>query len=482
MIRPPVLELHFMPHARPLFNAVAAQPFQISAMHNDTEPRAADNALARAFTLASLLRFAFPTMLMMVFNGLYTIVDVIFVARFVNADALSSINIVNPAMGVLWGLGAMLGTGGSALIARKMGANDNRGAQRNFSLLVLISMLIGLALASLGLFFLEPIIRALDANDILAPYSRAYLGILLLFAPACLLQVLFAEFFVTAGRPTLGMSLIVGAGLANICLDYVFMAFLGMGVGGAALATGLGFLIPTLGGLLFFFRSKGPLRFTWPQMGAREFFGMCFNGSSEMIAQLSLSVTTFLFNITMLRLAGEAGLAALTIIIYSDYFLVTLFLGFSMGVAPVISYNYGSRNDTQQRRIFRACLVFIGAASVLIFLLALLFAPVVIGVFAPPGSTVYALAEQGFKIFVFSFLFNGYGIFASALFTALSNGKVSALLAFLRTFVLIGCFLLILPKFFGLTGVWLAVPLAEAGAALTAAFFVWRRRKAYHYL
>lgn len=451
-------------------------------MHNDSEPRAADNALARAFNLGSLLRFAFPTMLMMVFNGLYTIVDVIFVARFVNAEALSSINIVNPAMGVLWGLGAMLGTGGSALIARKMGADDNSGARRNFSLLVLVSILIGLALSGCGLFFLDAIIRALGATDVLAPYSRAYLGILLIFAPACLLQVLFAEFFVAAGRPTLGMGLVVGAGLANILLDYIFMAFLGMGVGGAALATGLGFLIPTLGGLLFFFYNHGPLRFTRPRMRMREFFGMCFNGSSEMIAQLSLSVIIFLFNITMLRLAGAAGLAALTIIIYSDYFLVTLFLGFSMGVAPVISYNYGSRNDAQQRCIFRSCLLFISAASILIFLLALVFAPAVIGVFAPPGSTVFALAEQGFKIFVFSFLFCGYGIFASALFTALSNGKVSALLAFLRTFVLIGFFLLVLPKFFGLTGVWLAVPLAEAGAALIAAFFVWRRRKAYHYL
>lgn len=450
-------------------------------MH-DTEPRKADNALARAFTLASLLRFAFPTMLMMVFNGLYTIVDVIFVARFVNADALSSINIVTPAMGLLWGLGAMLGTGGSALIARKMGGNDNSGARRNFSLLVLISVLIGLALSGLGLFFLERIIRVLGANDLLAPYCRAYLGMLLIFAPACLLQVLFAEFFVTAGRPTLGMGLIIGAGLANMLLDYIFLAFLGMGVGGAALATGLGFLIPTLGGLLFFFYNKGPLRFTRPQMRAREFFGMCFNGSSEMVAQLSLSVIIFLFNITMLRLAGEAGVAALTIIIYSEYFLVTLFLGFSMGVAPVISYNYGSRNDAQQRRIFRACLLFISAASILIFLIALLFAPALIGVFAAPGSTVFALAEQGFKIFVFNFLFCGYGIFASALFTALSNGKVSALLAFLRTFVLIGLFLLALPEFFGLTGVWLATPLAEAGAALIAAFFVWRRRKAYHYL
>lgn len=230
-------------------------------MH-DTEPRKADNALARAFTLASLLRFAFPTMLMMVFNGLYTIVDVIFVARFVNADALSSVNIVTPAMGLLWGLGAMLGTGGSALIARKMGGNDNSGARRNFSLLVLISVLIGLALSGLGLFFLERIIRVLGANDLLAPYCRAYLGMLLIFAPACLLQVLFAEFFVTAGQAHAGHGPDHRRGPCQYASGLHLLGLPGHGRGRRGSGHGLGFLIPTLGGLLFFFYNKGPLRFT----------------------------------------------------------------------------------------------------------------------------------------------------------------------------------------------------------------------------
>ena len=412
------------------------------------------NALERVSGLLSLLRFAFPTMVMMVFNGLYTIVDVIFVARFVNTEALSAINIINPAMGVLWGLGTMLGTGGSALIARKMGGGDTAGARRNFSLLILAGALLGLFFSGLGLLFLEPIIRALGASDILAPYCREYFGTLLLFTPAGLVLALFAFFFVAAGKPALNMALIIASGLTNTLLDYVFIVLLGMGVAGAALATGIAFLIPPLGGLCFFLYSKGPLHFTRPGMRLREFGQACFNGSSEMIAQLSISVTTYLFNITMLRLAGEAGVAALTITAYSEYFLVTLFLGFSMGVAPVISYNYGSGNHARQRRIFRSCLLFICVGSILVFSAALLGASRLIGIFAPPDSRVFALADQGFHIFVFNFLFCGYGIFASSLFTALSNGKVSAIIAFLRTFALIALFLLVLPEFLGLTGVW----------------------------
>ena len=436
------------------------------------------NALDRVSGLLSLLRFAFPTMVMMVFNGLYTIVDVIFVARFVNTEALSAINIINPAMGVLWGLGTMLGTGGSALIARKMGGGDAAGARRNFSLLILAGVLLGLFFSGLGLLFLEPIIRALGASDILAPYCREYFGTLLLFTPAALLLTLFAFLFVTAGKPALNMALIIASGLTNTLLDYVFIVLLGMGVAGAALATGIAFLIPPLGGLCFFLYSKGPLHFTRPGMRLREFGLVCFNGSSEMIAQLSISVTTYLFNITMLRLAGEAGVAALTITAYSEYFLVTLFLG----VAPVISYNYGSGNHARQRRIFRSCLLFICVGSILVFSAALLGASRLIGIFAPPDSRVFVLADQGFHIFVFNFLFCGYGIFASSLFTALSNGKVSAIIAFLRTFALIAFFLLVLPEFLGLTGVWLAAPLAEAIAALVAAFFVWRWRGTYQYL
>lgn len=447
-----------------------------------TPPREPVNALDRVSGLPSLLRFAFPTMLMMVFNGLYTLVDVIFVARFVNADALSAINIINPAMGLLWGLSTMLATGGSALIARKMGEGDDAGARRNFTLLILTGLLLGLLFACLGLLFLDRIIHALGATGLLAPYCRAYFGPLLFFTPAAQLMALFAFFFVTAGKPALNMALIMASGLTNVALDYVFMVSLGMGVTGAALATGVAFLIPSLGGLCFFLYSKGPLHFTRPGMSPRELGGVCFNGSSEMIAQLSISVTTFLFNITMLRLAGEAGVAALTIMAYAEYLLVTLFLGFSMGVSPVISYNHGSGNHARQRRLLRSCLLFISASSVLVFGAAMLGASRLIGIFAPPESRVFALADQGFHIFAFSFLFCGYGIFASSLFTALSNGKISAMIAFLRTFALIAAFLLILPQFFGLNGVWLAAPLAEGLAALTAAVLVWRWRVTYHYL
>ena len=438
--------------------------------------------LSDHFSYGRLLRFVLPSIVMMIITSIYSVVDGLFVSNYVGTVPFAALNLVYPMLMGLSALGFMMGTGGSALIARKMGEGDNAGARRNFTLLILTGLLLGLFFSCLGLLFLDRIIRALGATDLLAPYCRTYFGALLLFTPAALLLALFAILFVTAGKPALNMALIIASGLTNIALDYIFIVPLGMGVAGAALATGIAFLIPPLGGLCFFLRSKGPLHFTRPGMRLSEFGGVCFNGSSEMIAQLSISVTTFLFNITMLRLAGEAGVAALTIMAYSEYFLVTLFLGFSMGVSPVISYNYGSGNHARQRRILRSCLLFISVSSVLVFSAAMLGASRLVGIFAPPDSRVFALADQGFHIFAFSFLFCGYGIFASSLFTALSNGKISAIVAFLRTFALIAIFLLVLPKFFGLNGDWLAAPLAEALAALAAAVFVWRWRGNYHYL
>lgn len=413
------------------------------------------------WSAASLLHFAFPTIVMMVFMGLYTIVDTIFVARFVSTDALSAINIVCPVINLTVGLGTMIAAGGSAVVSRKMGAGLEQEAKEDFTLLVLAAAGIGAAILICGTLWLNPILLALGASERLLPYCRDYLGLLLLFLPANVIQTVYANLFVTAGKPGLGFGLSVLAGLANILLDYVFIVLGGMEIRGAALGTGLGYLIPAAAGTVFFFRNRGALFFVKPRWRGALLTESCLNGSSEMVGQLAAALTTFLFNLTMMERLGEDGVAAVTIMIYSQFLLNTLFIGFSMGVAPVIGFHYGSGNRKQQRKILCICIRFLAAASLLIFALSISGGPLVVRMFTPDASRVYEIAAAGFPVFSVSFLFCGFNIFISALFTALSNGKISAVLSFLRTFGLLCGGILLLPRLFGITGVWMAVPMAE---------------------
>ncbi len=447
-----------------------------------TQQEDGGNLMSQQFTTFSLLRFAFPTIFMMVFSGLYTIIDTMFVARFVNTYALSSINIVTPVINIIVGSGGMLATGGSAIVARKMGDGRMQEARRDFTLIIISAVILGAVIAFLGLLFLEPIIRELGASDILLPYAKEYLAILLIFAPANILQVVFANLFVTAGKPALGMGLGLAAGLTNTLFDFIFIVWLQMGISGAALATSMGYMIPASAGVIFFLRNKkGTLHFTKPHFNIRVLTESCLNGSSEMVSQLSAAVTTFLFNITMMRLLGEDGVAAITIMIYSQFLLTTLYIGFTMGVAPVFSYNYGSGNTVQLKHMFKICVRIISVASVSIFAVSMVCGPYLVGIFAEAGSEVYRVARTGFGIFPLSFLFCGFNISASALFTALSNGKVSAAISFLRTFVFLSIGIIVLPLFLNETGVWLAVPIAELITLVITIYFICRYRRRYQY-
>lgn len=441
-----------------------------------------DNAaLDRSWSAGSLLRFALPTVVMMLFMGLYTVVDTIFVAQFVNTDALSAINIVCPLINVTVGLGTMIATGGNALISRKMGMGELQEAREDFTSLILLGAAAGLLLLLAGTLWADRIIYALGASERLFPYCKDYLLILLLFLPANMLQTLFSNLFVTAGRPGLGFGLSLLAGGANILLDYLFIVLCGLGIRGAALGTGFGYLIPAVAGIVCFSRPGGTLFFTRPRWRWETIGESCLNGSSEMVSQLAAAVTTFLFNRAMMDLLGEDGVAAITILIYAQFLLSTLFIGYSMGVAPVIGFLYGKGDAVQQRRVFRISLRFILGASGLVFALSLFGGAHIVGLFADRTSPVYGIAAEGFTIFSFSFLFCGLNIFTSALFTALSNGRVSALLSFLRTFGLLSGGILLLPRLWGLTGVWLAVPMAEGIMSLVSAACLVCYRKKYSY-
>ncbi len=442
------------------------------------EARAGEDALARVCArpgMKPLLRFAAPTMGMMLFLGLYTVCDAVFVARFAGTDALAALNIVCPVVQLTVGLGTMLAAGGGALVARRMGAGETRRAARDFTLLSAASAAAGALLAGAGAACADALLRGLGADEALLPYGRAYLLPLLFFTPASLLQVLFAAFFVTAGRPGLGMLLGAGAGIVNLLLDFVFMGPLEMGVRGAALATGLGYTVPAAGGVWFFAARKTGLRFCAPPADGRVLAQSCANGLSEMIGQSASAVTTFLFNRVMLRLLGGDGVAAVTILLGAQFLLHTLYIGFSMGVAPVVSYLHGKRDGARLRRVFSVCLRVLLAASAAVFALAAGFGSPLARVFAPPDAPVYAIARHGFSIFAWSFLFSGWNIFASAALTALSDGRASALLSSLRSLVLLPLLLLVLPPRLGAAGVWLAVPAAELGALLAAMALAYRR-------
>ncbi len=440
------------------------------------------NVFSDKVSLGGIVSFTIPTIFMMLFMSVYTMVDGIFVAQFVGTSALSAVNIVYPMLSTVIAMAVMIGTGGSAIVARQLGEGNGDLAKKNFSLFVFMAIAIGILLMVVGLLFLEPILKFLGANDAIMDYCVAYATPLLFFAPAGMLQILFQYFFVTAGKPTLGLAVIIAGGVANIVLDYIFIVPLNLGIAGAAIATGIGFSIPAVTGIIYFsVARKGTLYIGKTTPRPRVMLECCSNGSSEMVSNMSMAVTTMLFNIEMMRLLGEDGVAAITVVLYAEFFLTAVYLGYCSGVSPIISYNYGNKNAQNLRRLFKMSLGIIMVSSAIMFAVAMIFSGQLVSIFAKPGSEVYNIALEGMRIYSFSFLLSGLNIFASALFTALSNGKISALLSFLRTFLFIAPAIIILPHFWQTTGVWMAVVIANILAIIFSAFFVLRYKKTYQY-
>lgn len=440
------------------------------------------NALARQFTLPSLMRFALPNIIMMVFLSMYTIVDGMFISRYVGTLALSAVNMTYPLNCLEMALGIMLASGGSAVIARQLGEGAPEKARHNFSFLLIISVAVSLVFLLAGLFALDPIVRALGASEAQFELCCTYARILLLFSPAFFLQTAFQTLFITAGRPGLGLAATVGGGLTNIVLDYVFIARLHWGIAGAAVATGLGYLVPAVAGLIFFScNRRGTLFFVRPRADWRMLLFACGNGSSEMVTNIANAITTYLFNLIFLHYWGEDGVASITIVLYFQFVFTAVFFGFSMGVAPVFSYKYGAQDSPQLRRLFRYCVGFVLLCSVCCTALSLAVIRPCLTLFTDAGSRVFAITIEGFPLYAASFLFMGVSIFASSLFTAFSDGRVSAIISFARTLVFLVGMLLLLPLLLGETGVWLAVPAAELlGLAVSVRYLI-RLRGTYHY-
>ncbi len=440
------------------------------------------NALSKKVTLFSLMKFTTPTVCMMLFMSFYTMVDGIFVSRYVNTSALSATNIVYPILNIVIALAIMLSTGGSAVIATQMGEGKTDTARESFTLIVFIGLIIGLIILVTGLVFINPIITMMGANEAIFHYCYEYAFILLLFVPLGIMQMLFQSFFVTAGKPQIGLAVIIAGGCTNIILDYVFIVLLKIGIAGAALATGIGFSIPAIFGIFYFFlNKKGTLYFVKLKFRRNVILKSCSNGFSEMITNLSIAVTTVLFNIIMMAYLGEDGVAAITIVLYAEFLMNAVFIGYSSGVAPVISYNYGDKNEMHLKKLFKISLGFISISSIVICTASLLLSSIIVTIFAKPGTDVFNISVNGFNLFAVSFLFTGINIFASSMFTALSNGKVSAIISILRTFVFIVIAIIILPQFLGVNGIWLAVPFAQAMTLFVSVLYFIKLRKVYNY-
>lgn len=442
-----------------------------------------NNYFAKNFSFASLVAFAIPNIITMVFMSLYTIVDGICVAKFVDTDGLSAVNIVYPMVSIELAVSIMLAAGSSALIARKMGEGKNREAKNDFTIVVLAALFIGVLIAILSIIFMRPLLNALGADGgNLYDLCYKYFRILVIFAPAFLLQTVFQYALIAAGKPALGMIMMILAGVTNMVLDVVFMWPLNMGIQGAAVATVIGYCIPTLFGFIYFsVKKSGTLAFVKPSWSSDTLVETCSYGAAQMVSNLSTAVTTFLFNITVLDFIGEDGVAAISILLYAQYIFTAVYLGYSSGVAPIFSYKFGNNDKKQLNELLKNSLLFILICSVLSFVISLVGAGKITSIFAPAGTNVYDIAVNGLAYFSVGFLFMGINLFTSAFFTALSDGKTASFLSVLRTLVFLTAGILLLPRIVGIPGIWLAVPCAEL-LALALSVICLRIRKPQHSL
>jgi len=432
-------------------------------------------------TVKKFANFVTPSVIMLIVIALYYIIDAIFVANVVGSNALAAMSIVYPIQGLMWGISIMLAAGSSAIVAIKMGEGNEREANEKFTLICVVSLIIGIAMIIICVIFLQEIMTFLGATKILMPYCMDYAGILILGIPAAFIGVLFEYFIRVDGRPGVTLFLYLSGGITHIVLDYVFIVMLDFGIKGAAWASVVGMVVVMVIGGGYFIFCKTNLKFVIPKWDFK-YLGHCLaNGSSEMVSESSAGVVTFFFNMVVIRLAGENGVAALSIVMNAHYLLISTHLGFITGVAPLISYYYGAKEYDKVNIFLRYSKNFILISSIGLAAACLAFAPLIAGVFEPKGTEVYEMALQGIRFLSGAFLFTGVNIFASGFFTAYGNGPVSALISLSRALILVLVGLFTLSSLFGLVGVWLTLVFADM-LTMGLSFYMFRRYKdRYHY-
>ncbi|MBQ9201241.1 MAG: hypothetical protein IJ154_02560 [Bacteroidales bacterium] len=438
--------------------------------------------LSDHFSYRRLLRFTLPTIGMMVFTSLYGLVDGFFVSNYAGKTAFAAVNFAWPFLGMLGVVGFMFGSGGNAIVSRLLGQRHPEKAREVFSMLVWLALGIGVVMALPGWFFLRPIMLWLGASEEILPQCVLYGRIILLALPATLLQYEFQTFLSTAEKPQLGFQFTFAAGMTNMLLDALFIGIFKWGVAGAALATALGQCVGGIGPLLYFWRpNTSLLRLTRFLFDGKALLETCINGSSELLSSISMSVISMLYNFQLMRYIGENGVAAYGTLMYVCFIFVAWFVGYCVGVSPLIGYHYGAENRVELKSLFRKSLLLISLFSVLMTAFAELSAGVLSDLYVGYDPQLRALTLRAFRVCSLSFLISGFNIFGSSLFTALGNGPVSAAISFFRTLVCEVAAVLILPLLLGIEGIWLSVLVAEAVALLLTLFFVVLYRNRYGY-
>ncbi len=439
------------------------------------------NAYDKPVTLRNILKFAVPTIAMSVFMSFYTMVDGLFVSNLIGTSALSAINLTAPVIQVVTAISTMLATGGSAVIMKKTGEQKHQEAKEDFTFLILVNVVVGLVMTLLGYSLMETIFGSMGLSPDVANYCTSYLSRYLVFTIPILLMNNFTLYMIASEKAALSLVCSVSGGVLNIVLDYVFIGLLDMWISGAAIATGLGYSVTAVVGLFVFRNKKSLLHFTKPAFRFKVLANAATNGCSEMATALVTGIITMMFNWTMLHYVGEDGVAAVTIIMYVLMFASSLYTGYSYGVAPMLSYYYGEKNHEKLKKLVSTSLKVIGVISLVTVAASFAATKPLVSIFARPDNPVYGLAVTGNRICTLALFFIGFNIFASGMFTALSNGIVSAILAFSRSFVFMLITMLILPAILGVNGIWLATPAAELTALTLSAFMFVRYRKRYQY-
>lgn len=438
--------------------------------------------LSDRFNYKRLLRFSFPSIVMVVFTSIYGVVDGFFVSNYAGKTPFAAVNFIMPVLMILGCIGFMMGTGGSALISKKMGENDVKKANEIFSMLVYVSIILGIILMALGIISIRTVVMLLGAEGRLLEDCVAYGRIILLAIPFFILQYEFQCLFVTAAKPGLGLSITIASGVANMILDALFVAVFKWGLIGAAAATAVSQFVGGVLPLLYFGRKNtSMLRIGKFKMDILALVKTCTNGSSELMNNISMSIVSMLFNARLMKYAGEDGVASYGVLMYVSMVFQAVFIGYSVGTAPVISYNYGARNQAELKGLLRKSLVIIGSFSVIMFAAGEILSRPVSLIFVVYDETLLNMTVHAFTIFSVSFLFSGLNIFGSSFFTALNDGFTSALLSFLRTMIFEIGAVIILPIFFELDGIWCSVVTAEAMALLITVILLVCKRKKYNY-
>ena len=439
--------------------------------------------LSDHFTYGRLLRFTFPSIVMMIFTSIYGVVDGIFVSNFAGKTAFAAVNLIMPYLMIFGVIGFMLGTGGTALISMTLGMGDKKKANELFSMLTYVAIAGGLALTVVSIVFMRPAAIVLGATGQMLEDCVLYGNITQIASTAYVLQFAFQSFCITAEKPNLSLAMMVTAGVCNIVLDALFVAVFHWGLVGAAVATATAQIIGAVIPLIYFFRPNDSLlRLGKCRFDGKALLRACTNGSSELMSNLSMSLVSMLYNLQLIKYAGENGIAAYGVIMYVNFVFIAVFIGFVIGSAPIIGYNHGADNRSELKNMFRKSLVVVACFAAIMAASAFFLAEPLARIFVGYDQELMAMTIRGFRIYSLSFLLCGFNIFGSSLFTALNNGLVSAAISFVRTLICQIAAVFLLPLILGLDGIWLAIVAAESVALVLTIFCFVKFKDRYHYL